>query len=85
MEIFGSYGGTSDGSTVFDLYNDATNTDRIKYRDTSAQHWWLRSPVWNYASGERYVNSSGSASSHYAFSSCAVVPACQISKTPIEE
>lgn len=81
MEIFRSYGGTSDGSTVFDLYNGAENTDRVKYRGTSAQVWWLRSPSWSLAHNERAVNSSGGAGSTSANSSYAVVPACQISKT----
>lgn len=81
MEIFGSYNGTPDGSTVFDLYNDATADDRKKYRGTSAQVWWLRSPSWSSASYERYVDSSGSAYVNAANSSYAVVPACQISKT----
>lgn len=80
MEIFGSYGGNQDGSTIYDLYNGAENTDRIKYRGTSAQTWWLRSPYWSYAGNERHVSSSGSASSGHAHSSYAVVPAVRISK-----
>lgn len=81
MEIFGSYGGTADGSAIFDLYNGAEATDRIKYRGTSAQTWWVRSPYWTHAYYERYVISSGGAGHNNAFNSCAVVPACQISKT----
>lgn len=84
-EIFGSYGGTNDGSTVFDLYNGATATDRIKYRGTSAQTWWVRSPHWSYAYYERAVRSSGSADYYYANYSYGVVPACRISKDIIEE
>lgn len=80
MEIFGSYDGNPDGSTVFDLYNGADADDRKKYRGTSAQVWWLRSPVWSYAYYERYVDSSGGASSTIAYYSNAVVPACQISR-----
>lgn len=80
MEIFGSYGGTQDGSTIYDLYNGATATDRIKYRGTSAQVWWLRSPYWGNANGERNVNSSGGANDYRASTSYAVVPAVQISK-----
>ena len=80
MEIFGSYGGNPDGSTVFDLYNGADADDRKKYRGTSAQVWWLRSPNWYYAFRERYVSSSGSVSYDYAIYSFAVVPACQISR-----
>lgn len=79
MEVFGSYGGNQDGSTIYDLYNGAEYTDRIKYRGTSAQEWWLRSPRWNNAVLERTVNSSGTVFySTFPFSS-GVVPACQIS------
>lgn len=80
MEIFGSYGGNPDGSTVFDLYNGADADDSKKYRGTSAQVWWLRSPFWSYANYERVVLSSGGAHNYYARYSCAVVPACQISR-----
>lgn len=80
MEIFGSYGGNQDGSTIFDLYNGADADDRKKYRGTSAQVWWLRSPYWRYASREGYVSSSGTASGNVAYTSYAVVPACQISR-----
>ena len=81
MEIFGSYGGNSDGSTLFDLYNGAEADDRKKYRGTSAQTWWLRSPYWGNAYYERDVTSSGGANSYYASSSFAVVPAVRISAT----
>lgn len=80
MEIFGSYGGNPDGSTVFDLYNGAEADDRKKYRGTSAQTWWLRSPNWNSTYSERSVTSSGSANRNGANYSCAVVPACRISR-----
>lgn len=81
MEVFGSYDGTADGSVVFDLYNDATADDRKKYRGTSTQIWWLRSPYWSTAYGERYVYASGNAVSGYSRGSSAVVPACQISQS----
>ena len=84
MEIFGSYGGVSDGSTIFDYYNGATSDDRKKYRNTSAQTWWLRSPGWSHATSERCVGSSGVASYNSANVSYAVVPACKISKTTEE-
>lgn len=79
MEIFGSYGGTQDGSTIFDLYSGASADDKKKYRGTTAQTWWLRSPYWSTAYRERTVHSSGGASSNDANYSCAPVPACQIS------
>ena len=81
MEIFGSYGGNQDGSKVFDLYNGGDATDRIKYRDTSAQHWWLRSCYESSVYRERYVNSSGTTSSGLASTSYSVIPVCRISRT----
>lgn len=81
MEIFDSYGGMQDGSTIYDLYNGATADDRKKYRGTTAQTWWVRSPLWISANGERGVSSSGIAYSIIASNSCAVLPACQIAKT----
>ena len=80
-EIFGSYGGTDDGSTVFDLFVGASASDRIKYYNNSARNWWLRSPHWNSAYYERYVLTNGSAHSSHAFGSSGVVPACKISKS----
>ena len=79
MEIFGSYGGNQDGSTIFALYDGATADDRKKYRGTAAQYWWLRSPGWSAAGGERSVSSSGSAVHSYAYSSYGCVPAVSIS------
>ena len=83
MEIFGSYDGAADGSTIFDLYNDATDDDRKKYKGTAAQNWWLRSPYWSYASFERGVGSSGGASGGTAGYSVGVVPVCKITETRI--
>ena len=87
MEIFGSYGGTADGSAVFDLFNNATADDRKKYQPgtSTARTWWLRSPYWNSAGTERYVQSSGSANYNVAYSSYGVVPAVKISKTVVSE
>lgn len=87
MEIFGSYGGTADGSTVFDLFNGATADDRKKYQPgtSTARSWWLRSPGWSGAGNERYVSSSGTAHSGVAYSSVGVVPAVKISKTVVSE
>lgn len=79
MEIFGSYGGNQDGSTIFDLYDGATADDRKKYRGTAAQIWWLRSPLWYNANSERHVYSSGTALNYHAYSSYGCVPAVSIS------
>jgi hypothetical protein len=81
MEIFGSYGGTQDGSSIFDLYVGAQNADRIKYYNNSARYWWLRSPDWSGAINVRYVVTSGAASRNYALYSLGVVPACKIRKS----
>lgn len=80
-EIFGSYGGTDDGSTVFDLFVGASASDRIKYYNNSVRIWWLRSPNWGNANGERNVLTNGSADDYIARVSRGVVPACKISKS----
>ena len=81
MEIFSSYGGTTDGSTVFSLFNGATANDRKKYYNNSARYWWLRSPHWGNAYNERNVYANGNAYYYNATSSYGVVPACKISKS----
>ena len=82
MEIFGSYGGTADDSTIYDLYSGADADDRKKYQPgtSTARIWWLRSPYWYSASSERYVNTSGAAGHNDASGSYGVVPAVRISK-----
>lgn len=80
-EIFGSYGGTDDGSTIFDLFIGASASDRIKYYNNSARYWWLRSPYWDVASHERGVSTGGGAYNGNAGYSSGVVPACKISKS----
>ena len=79
VEIFGT--GGADGSTQFDLFVGAEATDRIKYRGTSAQGWWRRTPSTGYAHSERIVNASGG--SHYSSANNAYgdVPACRIEKS----
>ena len=81
MEIFGSYGGIADGSTQFELFVGSENADRIKYYNSAARVWWLRSPYWNYANYVRYVRTSGAANHFDARSAYGVVPACKISKS----
>ena len=82
MEIFGSYGGVQDGSTVFDLFRGASATDRKKYYNGSARNWWLRSPTWSSAHHVRIVYTDGGVLNYGATTSYGVVPACKISKTP---
>ena len=80
-EIFGSYGGVDAGDHLLDLYQDATDADRIKYYSGSARSWWLRSPHWYTARNERSVGTSGAANDSYANGSLGVVPACKIVKS----
>lgn len=79
MEIFGTTI-VDDGSKQFQLYIDATNADRIKYYNSSARYWWLRSP-YSYAHYERTVVSSGVVTSNCAYGGLGAVAACQITKS----
>lgn len=81
IEVFGEYGGTQDGGTVWDLYVGAEATDRIKYYNNTARSWWLRSPYWNITSRERNVNTSGAGIYNYANHSNGVAVACKIAKS----
>lgn len=79
MEVFGTTI-VDDGSKQFQLYIDATNADRIKYYNSSARHWWLRSP-YSSATTERNVCSSGVVTNNGAYSGSGAVAACQITKS----
>ena len=79
MEIFGTTI-VDDGSKQFQLYIDATNADRIKYYNSSARNWWLRSPH-STAYNERVVNSSGVVTNSSAYNGNGAVAACQITKS----
>ena len=81
IEVFGEYGGIQDSGTVWDLYVDAENTDRIKYYNNSARGWWLRSPYANVASLVRLVGTSGAGLNHGANYSFGVAVACKIAKS----
>ena len=81
MEVYGSYGGVPDGSTLLDLYNGASDVDRIKYYNNSARAWWLRSPSWSDANYERTVNTSGAVAYNKANSSHGVAVAFKIRKS----
>lgn len=78
-EIFGSTSETvADASVLFPYYQGATNADRIKYRNGSAAHWWLRSASsWN-ANDVRFVGSDGSLTNTIAVISYGCSPACTI-------
>ena len=78
-EIFGTTSDTvADDSVLFPYYEGATNADRIKYRDGSAAHWWLRSAIsWN-ANLVRIVYSDGSLNVVNASIASGFAPACTI-------
>ena len=66
---------------VLPLYDGATQTDRIKYdqaAQTTARHWWLRSPLPWSAEGVRIVNPSGVLSSSIATGGNGLAAACVI-------
>jgi len=54
------------------------DTNRIKYRNGSAQYWWLRSPYAGNGSIVRSVGPAGLLSFSSADGSCGVAPACNI-------
>lgn len=77
-EIFGSSDDVADDTVVFPFYDGATAADRIKHRDGSAAHWWLRTPyAWNAFHG-RLVTSDGALSLSYAYGAHGLAPACTI-------
>ena len=77
---FGKNGDVTEGS-VWEMYDGAGNTDRIKYDITSqsaARCWWMRSPdPWNTV-GTRDVNADGSLDSSGAYNGFGAVAACTI-------
>ena len=78
MEIFNENRDVADDSKVFPFYVGAGNADRIKYRDGSAAHWWLRTPYSGYAHSVRRVYSDGTVSGYGAILSHGLAPACTI-------
>ena len=78
-EIFGTTSDTvADDSTLFPYYKGATNTDRIKYADGAATHWWLRSPYsWN-ANYTKIIRSSGALDHYDSNSAYGIIPICTI-------
>jgi len=47
----------------FEMFDGASNADRIKTHSGTARYWWLRSPNPSYANAPRYVSGSGTLSS----------------------
>ena len=54
------------------------DTNRIKYRNGSAQYWWLRSPYAGNASTVRRVHTTGYVYDNFATNDYGVAPACCI-------
>ena len=66
---------------VFDFYNGAAQSDKIKYditAQTTARHWWLRTPYPSNAITERHVDSSGALGHTSASGGIGAVAACEI-------
>ena len=66
---------------VLEIYNGATNADRIKYdisAQTTARVWWLRSPLPGFAGNVRVVLSDGSLGNYVACDGNGAVAACEI-------
>ena len=76
-EIFGSHD-VNDGTVLFPFYEGADNADRIKYRDGSAAHWWLRTPNSGHAGYVRRVSSDGTMGDGSAYGAYSLAPACTI-------
>ena len=77
-EIFGSNNnGIAEGSQLA-YWIGATDADRIKYENTTARYWWLRSPNPTNAHVVRCVGTSGVLNSYDADGAVGAVPACCI-------
>lgn len=77
-EIFNTNWDVADDSEVFPFYEGAGNADRIKYRDGSAAHWWLRTPLSGNAYTVRLVSSDGTVNGSGAGNAYGLAPACTI-------
>lgn len=67
--------------TVFDFYNGAAQSDKIKYditAQTTAGYWWLRTPYPSVAVTERIVDSSGALGVSFARGGYGASAACEI-------
>lgn len=62
----------------FSAPSTGKDTNRIKYKNGSAEYWWLRSPITSYAGSVRIINPPGELNSSYVTSSRGVTPACCI-------
>ena len=71
-------GDVADGSTLYEFFEGASNTDRIKYLNGSACNWWLRTPYAWSAYSVRGVGFGGSLYNNDASGASWLVPACII-------
>jgi hypothetical protein len=58
--------------------NTGADSNRVKYRNGSAQWWWLRTPHSGYGSDVRVVNTAGGLNNNNANNSVGVPPACNV-------
>lgn len=86
-EVYGGNEVTGGEGSAYPYYKDysglpsagtGNDTNRIKYRNGSAKYWWLRSPNASNGGNVRKVNPTGNISSHDAYGSSGVAPACCI-------
>lgn len=54
------------------------DSNRIKYKNGTAQYWWNRTPNSGNGGDVRLVNAAGGVSSYVAYNSGGVAPACNI-------
>lgn len=58
--------------------NSGEDSNRIKYRNGSAQYWWLRTPYAGHGYDIRVIYTAGNLYGNNAYSSHGVAPACNI-------
>jgi hypothetical protein len=85
VEVYGGTDGETGGEAPYPYYESlapsptASALDgRIKYLDSSARAWWLRSPVLGSAENPRTVTANGVVSGTGALTPCGVTPAVVI-------
>ena len=78
-EVFGASSGVpEDGSEQFPFFEGASDSDRIKYLNTTAVIWGLRSPNPGNAFGGSDVTETGTLANPSATTKLGVVPVCNI-------
>ena len=86
-EVYGGNevtGGEGSAYPYYANYSDlaapgtGNDTNRIKYRNGSAQYWWLRSPIAGIAIHVRLVGQEGNVDFNFATYDKRIAPACNI-------